>query len=206
VLVTNLGPVADWFSQPGPAPLRALVRLNAWTDRPAWGRRRDQSCSNQLPSGTFPPRGRGELRGPGAVEDRTGVEADNVAYLVALHTASPARTVPGLERPSGDLSREGVFYVSPNAARAEGPPMAPRKMRSRAIGAAELGRHPGDAPVWRATRPSAACPRRVLERPIGRDLIAEYARQGGGVLVACRPPEVAGDVVFRMAGRLWPGV
>jgi hypothetical protein len=171
----------------GPQAREARVRLTV-DNRPA-GDGTATIGSNQSADVTFPV-----ARGNAAavsVEDRTGVQADNVRYLV-LDTAS--RPTVLVVTASGDLSRE-AFYVQ-HALAAEGADGAAYEVAG--IGGAQLS-------TWdraRLERHAAVLllSTRGLERH-GRELLAEYARQGGGVLVAAGP-EVDGDVAADALGGL----
>jgi hypothetical protein len=145
--------------------------------------------SNQSADVTFPP-SRG-IAAAVSVEDSTGVQADNVRYLV-LDTAS--RPTVLIVTASGDLSRE-AFYVQ-HALAAEGVDGATYDVAG--VGGAQLS-------TWdraRLERHAAVLllSTHGLERR-GRELLADYAREGGGVLVAAGP-DVDGDVVADTLGGL----
>lgn len=164
----------------GPQAREARVRLTM-DDRPA-GEGAAAIGSNQSADVTLP--GARGIAAAVSVEDRTGVQADNVRYLVLDAASRPTLLVVTA---TGDLSRE-AFYVQ-HALTAAGADGAAYQVAG--IGGAQLS-------TWDRARlePHAAVlllSTRGLERR-GRELLADYARQGGGVLVAASR-EVDGDVV-----------
>lgn len=125
------------------------------------------------------------------VDDPTGVAGDNARYLVLDNASRPSVL---LVTASGDVSREAFFAQHALvAAGREGP-----AYDVVGIGAAQLATWDGAA----LTRHTAVVimSTRGLERH-GRELLAEYVRQGGGIVVAVGP-EVDGDVAAEMLGGL----
>lgn len=119
-----------------------------------------------------------------SVDDRDGIQGDNVRYLVLETSTRPAVLVVTAD---GDLSRD-AFYVG-HALAAEGNGGA--TYRIAAASAAQVS-------TWdraRLAEHSAVLllSTRGLERS-GRALVAEYTRRGGGVLVAAGP-QVDGEVL-----------
>jgi hypothetical protein len=169
----------------GPQAREARARLTV-DGRPA-GDATAIIASNQSADVTF-PMARG-IAAAVSVEDSTGVQADNVRYLV-LDTAS--RPTVLIVTASGDLSRE-AFYVQ-HALTAEGADGAAYEVAG--VGGAQLS-------TWdraRVERHAAVLllSTRGVERH-GRELLADYVRQGGGVLVAAGP-DVDGDVAADALG------
>ena len=118
------------------------------------------------------------------IEDRDGIQADNVRYAVLENANRPALLVV---TSSGDLDRE-AFYVQ------------------QALAATALDRHTfqivgaGGAQLSTWSREQLALHAAVLllsTRGLehrGRETLADYVRSGGGVLIAAGP-DVDGDVV-----------
>jgi hypothetical protein len=124
-----------------------------------------------------------------AVDDPSGVQADNVRYLVLNNQIRPLVL---LVTASSDTSREG-FYVR-HALMAEG-----------AEGAAYEVEQPGSAALagWdgpRLAREAAVIvvSTRGLDRH-GRQLLADYVKKGGGLLIATGP-DVDRDVAAEISG------
>ena len=124
-----------------------------------------------------------------AVDDPDGIQVDNVRYAVLGGTQQPSLLVVS---GSGDLSREG-FYVR-HALAAGATPGGGYQIASVAgaqlSGWSDDGLAPHAAVILLSTR--------SLERR-GREALATYARNGGGVLVAAGP-DVDGDVVADVLG------
>lgn len=119
-----------------------------------------------------------------AVEDREGIEGDNVRYLVLDATSLPAILIVTAD---GDLPRE-AFYVR-HALVAGGAGGATYQIAG--AGGAQLS-------TWNRPRlgqhaATIVLSTRGLDRS-GRALLAEYIERGGGVLVAAGP-QVDGDVM-----------
>ena len=124
-----------------------------------------------------------------AVDDPSGIQADNVRYLVLNNRIRP---VVLLVTPGSDPSRD-AFYVR-HALAAEG-----------ADGAAYDVESPGSSAftTWDAPRLAryaaiVAMSTRGLERH-GRQLLTEYVNQGGGLLIALGP-DVDADVAAELTG------
>ena len=124
-----------------------------------------------------------------AVDDPSGMQGDNLRYIVLSNQSRP---VVLLLTSSSDPSRE-AFYVR-HAMTAEG-----------AEGAAYDVENPGGAALatWDGPRLArfaavVVMSTRGLERH-GRQLLAEYARQGGGMLIALGP-DVDADVAAELTG------
>jgi hypothetical protein len=123
------------------------------------------------------------------VDDPDGIQADNVRYAVLGGANRPSvLVVTG----SGDLGRE-AFYVL--HALASGVP-AEAAFQVTGAGAAQLS-------AWTEQRMAAHAAvmllsTRGLDRR-GRDLLASFARGGGGMLIAAGP-DVDGDVVGDVLG------
>lgn len=123
-----------------------------------------------------------------AVEDPTGVEADNVRYLVLDNATRPVVLVV---TPNGDASRD-AFYVQ-QALAAEGAGGA--RYQVEGVGGAALGAW--DQPRLARHAAVVLLSTRGLDRR-GRELLADFARQGGGILLAAGPgvdAEVAGEIL-----------
>ena len=146
-------------------------------------------AANQSADAVFagPPRGRAAAV---AVDDRDGLQADNVRYAVLQGAAPPSLL---LVTGSGDAGRD-AFYVQ-QALGAGG--AAANGFQVTSISAGSLA----------STDPDVLAPHpavlllstRGLERH-GREALASYARSGGGVLIAAGP-EVDGDVVADVLGQ-----
>jgi len=124
-----------------------------------------------------------------AVDDPSGIQADNVRYLVLDNRIRP---VVLLLTPGSDPSRD-AFYVR-HALAAEG-----------VDGAAYDVESPGNSALtaWDGTRLAryaaiVVMSTRGLERH-GRQLLTEYVRQGGGLLIALGP-DVDADVAAELTG------
>jgi len=144
---------------------------------------------NQSADAVFagPPRGRAAAV---AVDDRDGLQADNVRYAV-LQGAAPPSVL--LVTGSGDAGRD-AFYVQ-QALAAGGP--AANGYQVSSISAATLAST--DADVLASHPAVLLLSTRGLERR-GREALASYARSGGGLLIAAGP-EVDGDVVADVLGQ-----
>ena len=187
--VTAVRPLADrivaTIRNGGERPRDARVHLTL-DNRPAG----DATVSigpNQSADAAFA----GAPRGASAavsVEDPGGIQADNVRYAVLGGTGKPSvLIVTG----SGELERD-AFYVQHALAGSSPDGM----FLVASAGASQLA-------GWSADRlaPYAAVlllSTRGLERH-GRELLAAYAQNGGGVLIAAGP-EVDGDVVGDVLG------
>jgi aerotolerance regulator-like protein/VWA domain-containing protein len=124
-----------------------------------------------------------------AVDDAEGIQVDNVRYAVLGGTERPPLLVVS---GSGDLSREG-FYVR-HALATGATPAGGYQVTS--VSGAQLSGLTDDR-----LAPHAAVillSTRSLERR-GREMLAAYAKNGGGVLVAAGP-DVDGDVVADVFG------
>ena len=150
-------------------------------------------------SAAIGPRQKADVTLPGArggsavvsVSDVDGVLADNARYVVLEDTGRPSVLVVTA---SGDVSRE-AFYVQ-HALTAPGPKGPAYQVAG--VGAGQLG-------TWDPTRLAGHAAilllsTRGLERR-GRELLAEYLRKGGGLLMAAGPRVdgvVAADVLGGM--------
>jgi len=124
-----------------------------------------------------------------AVDDPEGIQVDNVRYAVLGGTQQPSLLVVS---GSGDLSREG-FYVR-HALATGATPGGGYQIAS--VSGGQLSGFTDDR-----LAPHAAVillSTRSLERR-GREALAAYAKNGGGVLVAAGP-DVDGDVVADVFG------
>jgi hypothetical protein len=145
------------------------------------------------------PNQSGELTLPGArgatavvsVDDRDGVQADNARYAVLDNASRPLLLVVTA---TGDLGR-GAFYVQQalTVAGADG-----AAYQVEGVGGAQLS-------GWNEARLDEhvavlLLSTRGLERR-GRELLARYARRGGGVLVAAGPDLDGGVVADVFDGR-----
>jgi hypothetical protein len=131
------------------------------------------------------PRG---IEASATVEDPAGVQADNVRYLVLDNATRP---VVLIITANADPSRD-AFYVL-HALAAEGAGGA----RFQVAGAAGAALSAWDQPRLSHHAAVVLLSTRGIERR-GRELLAEYARQGGGVLVAVGPGidrEVAAEIL-----------
>jgi Aerotolerance regulator N-terminal/von Willebrand factor type A domain len=130
-----------------------------------------------------------------AVDDGEGIQADNVRYAVLGGTQEPSVLIVS---GSGDLTREG-FYVRHALAAGAGPgggyqaaSVAGSQLSSSSPGA------PGNDDRFAPYAAVFVLSTRGLERK-GREVLAAYARNGGGVLVAAGP-DVDGDVIADVLG------
>jgi hypothetical protein len=188
--VTAVRPLADRLvatvHNAGPRARDARVHLTIDT-RPA-GEATVALGPHQSADATFA----GAPRGSGAavtVDDPGGIEADNVRYAVLGGASRPSVLVITA---SGDLARD-AFYVQ--HALAAG---APGQASFQAAGAAGA-----QLASWNDERLAAHAAvlllsTRGLERR-GRELLAAYARNGGGLLVAAGP-DVDGTIVGDVLG------
>ncbi len=124
-----------------------------------------------------------------SIEDRDGIQADNVRYAVLETTNRPALLVV---TSSGDLDREAFYVQQALAATA----LDRRTFEIVGTGGAQLS-------TWSREQlaPHAAVlllSTRGLERR-GREALADYVRHGGGVLIAVGP-DVDGEVVADVLG------
>jgi hypothetical protein len=188
--VTAVRPLADrivaTLHNAGPRPRDARVHLTIDNRPPV-----DAVVSlgaNQSADATFagPPRGASATV---AVDDPSGIQADNVRYAVLGGTGRPSvLVVTG----AGDLARE-AFYVQ--HALAAGTP-ADAAFQVAGVGGPQLA-------GWSDERLAAHAAvlllsTRGLERR-GRELLASYARDGGGILIAAGP-DIDGEVVSDVLG------
>lgn len=170
----------------GPEAREARVRLNV--DGRAAGEAAASIGPHQSGEVTL-----GGARGTSAavsVEDRDGIQADNVRYAILDSAGRPAILVVTA---SGDLAREG-FYVQ-HALTAAGANGAAYQVEG--IGAAQLS-------TWEQARIDRypvviVLSTSGLERG-GRALLGAHARQGGGVLLAAGPGVDAGVAADALAG------
>jgi len=188
--VTAVRPLADRIvatvHNGGPRPRDARVHLTIDTRPPL-----DAVVSlgpNQSADATFAGAPRGSSATV-AVDDPSGIQADNVRYAVLGGTGRPSvLVVTG----SGDAARE-AYYVQ--HALAAGTP-ANATFQVASVGGAQLAGWSDDRLAAHAA--VLLLSTRGLERR-GRELLASYARGGGGVLVAAGP-DVDGDVVADVLG------
>jgi hypothetical protein len=124
-----------------------------------------------------------------AVDDPDGIAIDNVRYAVLGGTEKPSLLVVS---GSGDLSREG-YYVR-HALAAGATPGGGYQVVS--LGGAQMSGMTDDRLASHAA--VILLSTRSLERR-GREALASYAKNGGGVLVAAGP-DVDGDVVADVFG------
>jgi hypothetical protein len=127
-----------------------------------------------------------------AVEDREGLQANNVRYGL-LGGANRASLL--VVTPSGDLGRD-AFYVQAALEATAGGAEAAKAYETRGVSGAGLA-------SWTDDRVAASAAvlllsTRSLERH-GRELLASYVRSGGGLLIAAGP-DVDGDVVGDVLG------
>jgi hypothetical protein len=170
----------------GPRPRDARVHLRI-DNRPA-GDATVSLGANQSADATFA----GAPRGAAAtvsVEDRDGMQADNVRYAVIGGAGRPSVL---LVTGSGDANRD-AFYLQHALAAGTA---ADSALQIVATSGASLA-------GWSEDRlaPQAAVlllSTRGLERR-GRELLAAYAQRGGGIFIAAGP-EVDGDVVGDVLG------
>ena len=127
------------------------------------------------------------------IEDRDGVQADNVRYAVLENSNRAALLVVTA---TGDLGREAFYVQQALAATA----VERQTFEIAGVGAVQLSTWPQERLV-----PNAAVlllSTRGLERR-GREALAEYTRNGGGLLIAAGPDidgEVVGDVLGAGSG------
>lgn len=172
----------------GPDAREARVRLSI-DDSPA-----GEGSSTIGPGETADvtlPGGRGSTASV-SVDDREGVVGDNVRFLVLDAASRPSVLVVTAD---GDLGRD-AFYVL-RALEAEG--VDGRAYRVVAASGAQVS-------TWDRARLGEHAvvlllSTRGLERS-GRERLSEYARQGGGVLVAAGP-DVDGEVAADALGGLF---
>lgn len=155
----------------GPRARDARVRLTI-DNRPA-GDATATVGPNQTADVTFAGAPRG-IAAAVAVEDPDGFRADNVRYAVLGGTSQPTLLVVS---GTGDLSREG-FYVQ-HALAAGGAAGGGYQVVSASGAQLSAGGHDRLAPHVAVVLLST----RGLDRR-GREALAAYARQGGGILVA----------------------
>jgi hypothetical protein len=135
------------------------------------------------------PRGRAAAV---AVDDPEGVQADNVRYAVLGGTQQPSVLIVS---GSGDLTREG-FYVRHALAAGAGPGGG---YQAASVSGSQLSSFsPGTDDKFSPYSAVLVLSTRGLERK-GREALAAYTRNGGGVLVAAGP-DVDGDVVADVLG------
>ena len=144
--------------------------------------------ANQSAEATFA----GAPRGTSAsvsVDDPGGIAADDVRFAVVGGTSlPPVLVVTG----SGDLGRE-AFYVRHALAASASPN---RALQIAGVGAAGLSNWTDEQ--MNAQAAVLLLSTRGLERR-GRELLASYARNGGGLFVAAGP-EVDGDILSDVLG------
>jgi aerotolerance regulator-like protein/VWA domain-containing protein len=170
----------------GPRARDARVHL-AVDNRPA-GEATVSLASNQSSEATFAGAPRG-LEAAVSVDDPDGLQADNVRYAVLSGTTRPALLfVTG----GGELNRE-AFYLQ-HALTAGTPSDAGYRVTS--VSGAQLSTPSGETLTSSAA--VIVLSTRGLERR-GREALASYVRNGGGVLVAVGP-DVDGDVVADVLG------
>jgi hypothetical protein len=126
------------------------------------------------------------------IDDRDGVQADNVRYLVRGAARASVLIVTG----SGELERD-AFYVQ----------QALASSGSQSAGFLLTGATPGSLAGIESARLSSASAvvllsSRGLERR-GRQALAAYVKGGGGLLIAVGP-DVDGDVIADVLGEHTP--
>ena len=126
-----------------------------------------------------------------AVDDEKGVAADNARYLVL---DADARAAILIVTEKGDLSREG-FYLN-QALLASAPDSHGYDVEG--VGGAELQKW--DQPRFDAHSAVILLSTRGLDHH-GRSLIADYAKNGGGVLIAAGA-QIEGEVVQEALGEV----
>jgi Aerotolerance regulator N-terminal/von Willebrand factor type A domain len=171
------------------APRARDARLHLTIDgRPA-GDATVSVAANQSAEAVFAGAPRGTAAAV-SVDDRDGLQADNVRYAV-LRGAAPPSVL--LVTGSGDAGRD-AFYVQ-QALAAGGP--AANGYQVASISAATLASTDADL---LAPHPAVVLlSTRGLERH-GREALASYTRSGGGLLIAAGP-DVDGDVVAGVLGQ-----
>jgi hypothetical protein len=143
---------------------------------------------NTAADATLPPAARATTIAV-AVDDREGLQANNVRYAV-VGGANRASLL--VITPSGDLAREAFYVQSALEASAAGTP----SYDAIGVSGSQLASWTGDRLAAHAA--IVLLSTRGLERH-GRELLAAYARGGGGLLIAAGP-EVDGDVVGDVLG------
>jgi hypothetical protein len=123
------------------------------------------------------------------VDDRTGVAADNSRFIVLDDTARP--TVLAITT-AGDLARE-AFYLQQalEAGRGDGGAYVVQGVAAGDLGAWSQTRFDTLAAVFLTST-------RALEHH-GRDLLSNYLRNGGGLVIAAGP-DLDGEVVEEILG------
>jgi hypothetical protein len=171
------------------APRARDARLHLTIDGRPSGDVTVSVAANQSAEALFagPPRGRAAAV---SVDDRDGLQADNVGYAV-LQGAAPPSVL--LVTGSGDAGRD-AFYVQ-HALGAGG--AAANGYQVASISAATLAST--DADVLASHPAVLLLSTRGLERR-GRETLASYTRSGGGLLIAAGP-EIDGDVVADVLGQ-----
>ncbi len=123
-----------------------------------------------------------------AVEDRDGLQANNVRFAVGGATRPSLLVITA----SGDLARE-AFYVQ---AALEASAPGTESYAAEGVGGAQLASWTDDRLA--ATTAVVLLSTRGLERH-GRELMARYVRNGGGILIAAGA-DVDGDVAADLLG------
>jgi hypothetical protein len=171
------------------APRPRDARLHLTIDgRPA-GDATVSVAPNQSADAVFagPPRG---TEAAVSVDDRDGLQADNIRYAVLRGAAAPTVL---LVTGSGDAGRDAFYVVQ--ALTAGGP--AANGYQVAGISAAGLASTDADL---LAPHPAVLLlSTRGLERR-GREALALYARSGGGLLIAAGP-DIDGDVIANVLGQ-----
>jgi aerotolerance regulator-like protein/VWA domain-containing protein len=123
-----------------------------------------------------------------AIDDRDGIQADNVRYVLLAGAAKPAVLVVTA---TGDLDRD-AFYVHQALVAGSGS----QTFDVAGVSAAQFG----GSLVTRVARYAAVLlmSTRGLERH-GREALASYVARGGGLLIAAGP-DVDGDVIADVLG------
>ncbi len=155
------------------------------------GRRTAEAVASVGPNQAADVTFAGAPRGTAAavsVDDSEGIQADNVRYAVL---GQQATATVGVITGTGDLSRE-AFYVQ-HALAAGG---APGGYQPVALSGAKLASMTDDQLAGHAALMLLST--RGLERH-GRELIANYVRSGGGLLIAAGA-DVDGDVIADVLG------
>ena len=127
------------------------------------------------------------------IDDRDGVQADNVRYAVLENSNRAALLVVTA---TGDLGREAFYVQQALAATA----VERQTFEMTGVGAVQLSTWPQERLVSNAA--VLLLSTRGLERR-GREALAEYTRNGGGLLIAAGPDidgEVVGDVLGAGSG------
>jgi Aerotolerance regulator N-terminal/von Willebrand factor type A domain len=127
------------------------------------------------------------------IEDRDGVQADIVRYAVLENSNRAALLVVTA---TGDLGREAFYVQQALAATA----VERQTFEIAGVGAVQLSTWPQERLVSNAA--VLLLSTRGLERR-GREALAEYTRNGGGLLIAAGPDidgEVVGDVLGAGSG------